>query len=256
MLLVYFPRSFRSGPRALTTLMSAEPAASALLPTLSCRECRAVGAPVAVDATVGGVALPAVSRLPSCGCYLRKGKASASVVGLITGAPALDAVLRPGRCEPTPVAPSPPAPPLCSGSICTNPAAPSSVRPTLDVEKLRASRELMVYHLECTDEALLGTVELRAEHKLEHLLQMLREELEVRRPISRGQRKPLPRGLSLRAGAPVPHPRCLILRAGGRPRKGPNPGPPVPASLGQILRLLPGWVESLFPEATPGSDPL
>ena len=37
----------------------------------------------------------------------------------------------------------------------------------------------MVYQLECTDEALLGTVELRVEHKLEDVLLMLRDELEV-----------------------------------------------------------------------------
>ena len=170
-------------------------AALALPPTLSCRECHAVGAPVAVDATVRSAALPAVSRLPSCGCYLRKGKASANVVSLLAGAPALDEVLRSmDRCEPLPVAPSASVPPLSSGSTCTHPAAaPSSVRsaapvrPTCDAEKLRESRELMVYHLECTDEALLGTVELLAEHKLEHVLQMLRDELEVdAAAVSRG----------------------------------------------------------------------
>ena len=56
---------------------------------------------------------------------------------------------------------------------------PGQVRPTCDAEKLRESRELMVYQLECTDEALLGTVELRVEHKLEDVLLMLRDELEV-----------------------------------------------------------------------------
>jgi hypothetical protein len=158
-------------------------------PTLSCRECHAVGVPVAVNATVRGAALPAVSRLPSCGCYLRKGKAPANVVSLLSGAPALDEVVRSmDGCAPLPVAPSVSVPPPSSGSTCTHPAVRSGqVRPTCDAEKLRESRELMVYHLECTDEALLGTVELLAEHKLEDVLQMLRDELEVdAAAVSRG----------------------------------------------------------------------
>ena len=154
-------------------------------PTLSCRECHTVGAPVAVDATVRSTPLHAVSRLPLCGCYLRKGKASANVVSLLSGAPALDEVLRSmDRCAPLPVAPSASVPPLSGGSTFTRPPARSAVRqgqvrPTCDAEKLRESRELMVYQLECTDEALLGTVELRVEHKLEDVLLMLRDELEV-----------------------------------------------------------------------------
>lgn len=179
-------------PSPSDALMS-HAAALAQPPTLSCRECHTVGAPVAVDATVRGAALPAVSRLPSCGCYLRKGKASANAVSLLSGAPALDEVLRSmDRCAPLSVAPSASVPPLSSGSACTHPAAPSAVRsgqvrPTCDADKLRESRELMVYHLECTDEALLGTVELLAEHKLEDVLQMLRDELEVdAAAVSRG----------------------------------------------------------------------
>lgn len=159
-------------------------------PTLRCRECHSVGAPVAVHATVRSIPLPAVSRLPLCGCYLRKGKASANVISLLSGAPALDEVLRSmDGCAPLPVAPSASVPPLSGGSTFTRPPAPSAVRagqvragqvrPTCDAEKLRESRELMVYQLECTDEALLGTVELRVEHKLEDVLHMLRDELEV-----------------------------------------------------------------------------
>ena len=159
-------------------------------PTLSCRECHAVGASTEVDATVRGAALPAVRRLPSCGCHIRKGKDSASVASLLAGAPALDEVLHSmDRSEPLPVdvGSSASVPPLISGSTCTHPAAPSCVRPTCDAEKLRNSRELMVYHLECTDEALLGTVELLAEHKLDNVLQMVRDDLEVdAAAVSRG----------------------------------------------------------------------
>ncbi len=163
--------------------------------TLSCRECRTIGVPVALDATVRGIALPAVSRLPRCLCHLRKGKVPAGLPSLLAGAPALDDVLGSlDRCEQLPVPPSASVPPpsCCSGSgsgsRVPQPAPVSHAAPlTYDAEKLRDSRELMVYHLECTDEALLGTIVLQVEHKLENVLQMLRDELEVdASKVSRG----------------------------------------------------------------------
>ena len=169
---------------------------------LSCSECHTVGNSVAVDATVRGVALTAVSRLPRCMCFLRKGKAPANMVSLLASAPALDDVLGSlDRSELLPVPPSAWAPPIfggggggSGGSASSNSCQPElttaprpCVRRTYDAEKLRESRELMVYHLECTDEALLGTIELQAEHKLEDALQMLRDELEVdAATVSRG----------------------------------------------------------------------
>lgn len=74
-----------------------------------------------------------------------------------------------------------------SGSHPTIPAPRKRVATTWHTDKLRPSRELMVYHLECKDEALLGTLELQPEHKLDDVLRMLRDELEVdAASVSRG----------------------------------------------------------------------
>ena len=74
-----------------------------------------------------------------------------------------------------------------NGSHPTIPAPRGRVTTTWHTDKLRTSRELMVYHLECSDEALLGTLVLQPDHKLEDVLRMLRDELEVdAATVSRG----------------------------------------------------------------------
>ena len=59
------------------------------------------------------------------------------------------------------------------------PAARGPVRTTWDMAQLPASRELLVYDGEVTDEALLGSVIVGAETTITDVLKMLREQLEV-----------------------------------------------------------------------------
>lgn len=77
--------------------------------------------------------------------------------------------------------------PGLNGSHPTIPAPRGRVTTTWHTDKLRTSRELMIYHLECSDEALLGTLVLQPDHKLDDVLRMLHDELEVdAAAVSRG----------------------------------------------------------------------
>ena len=163
---------------------------SALVTRLTCRECGTAGDTVELDATVRGVALGTVSRLPACMCFLRanKGKAPANVTSLLATTPLLNDQLALIEEKPS-IEPGESS--RQSGSRSPDHVStkwrPPRVRQTYDASKMNVSRELMVYQHECSEEALLGTVVLLPEHKLGNVLQMLREELEVdAASVSRG----------------------------------------------------------------------
>lgn len=155
---------------------------------LQCRVCNAVGA--VVDEADGQ---SAVAQLPRCSCFLRshKGKLPDKLAALLADAPPVAAPEAGARVvsEPRAQRAPPPAP------------DPSSRRPVYSTENLPATREVMVYDTMCSDEALLGSVVVGAGHTLRDVLEMLRDELDVKLPVALyrgtfggGFRVPLPPG--------------------------------------------------------------
>lgn len=150
------------------------------MPGLRCRECGAVGiATPLLNVVVNGRPLTTAPQLPRCGCFLRghRGQLPAAVTALLAHAPRL-----PDEAVPAHAAFGEREQPSMAD-------ADSQRRPTYSAKQLM-TRELMVYMSECSEEALLGSVVVTAEHKLSDVIAMLRHELDVAAPaeLYRGAR--------------------------------------------------------------------
>ena len=157
----------------------------------ACFECRPCSASASwadlEGVTVGGKPLLAVPRLPRCACALRlsqKGKPPPALANLLATCPSIPEGLRNDgprakRRRTTTGALGPDAELQPWGVGRPPPAARGAVRTTWDMAQLPASRELLVYDGEVTDEALLGSVIVGAETTITDVLKMLREQLEV-----------------------------------------------------------------------------
>jgi hypothetical protein len=141
--------------------------------SVECSECGAVG---------GFKELDNVPCLPRCACFLRthRGKIPPAISGLLTYAPTLpDAYMRVHRTGAVVEDAFARSPPAVRQSDSANPVSGLERRTVWSVDKLPPSTEVMVYHTECCEEALLGCVVVTNEHKLSDVMQMVREELDV-----------------------------------------------------------------------------
>ena len=147
-------------------------------PALFCRECGTQGALVPLNELhVNGHPLSLVPQLPRCGCFLRghRGQLPATLASLIADTPTLSEQLQAVLHQKigSGITRDPDKPPL----IFTDDHAEHG-RLTHSAKQL-VSREVMVYLSKCTEEALLGSIIITADHKLSDVVSLLRDQLEV-----------------------------------------------------------------------------
>lgn len=147
-------------------------------PALFCRECGTQGALVPLNELhVNGHPLSLVPQLPRCGCFLRghRGQLPATLASLIADTPTLSEQLQAVLQQKigSGITRDPDKPPL----IFTDDHAEHG-RLTHSAKQL-VSREVMVYLSKCTEEALLGSIIITADHKLSDVVSLLRDQLEV-----------------------------------------------------------------------------
>lgn len=147
-------------------------------PALFCRECGTQGALVPLNELhVNGLPLSLVPQLPRCGCFLRghRGQLPATLASLLADTPTLSEQLQAVLQQKigSGITRDPDKPPL----IFTDDHAEHG-RLTHSAKQL-VSREVMVYLSKCTEEALLGSIIITADHKLSDVVSLLRDQLEV-----------------------------------------------------------------------------
>jgi hypothetical protein len=126
---------------------------------------------------VNGHPLSLVPQLPRCGCFLRghRGQLPATLASLLADTPTLSEQLQAVLQQKigSGITRDPDKPPL----IFTDDHAEHG-RLTHSAKQL-VSREVMVYLSKCTEEALLGSIIITADHKLSDVVSLLRDQLEV-----------------------------------------------------------------------------
>lgn len=108
-----------------------------------------------------------------------RGKLPQAVSSLFAELPSLPAQLRTGAAKLSPPVSSSSQASADVGSKRSAPLPPGHRRIARSVDKLPQNRELLVYHTECCEEALLGCIVLTIKTKVADVLQMVRDELDV-----------------------------------------------------------------------------